>query len=218
MRRSPRRRILAPCRRSSQRRGAPLRGAWQRRADRVHPRQRAARPRLWRDAAAALATRGRAIIYDRRGFAERAAGAVRQQRAPAGGRRGCVARCARRGAGRRDRAQLRRRGRASTWRCAIRVASARWRCSRAAGCRSAQRSRRWVARLHERVFAAAEAGSATVGEMFLREVLGDAGWEALPDAVRDVFIANSPAIVAEERGGLLDASAERARDDRRCRH
>ena len=67
--------------------------------------------------------------------------------------------------------------------------------------------RRWLAPARERLFAAAEADPATVGEVLLREVLGDAGWEGLPDAVRDVFIANGPAIVAEERGGLLDASA-----------
>lgn len=68
--------------------------------------------------------------------------------------------------------------------------------------------RRWLARLHEKIVAAAEAGSDRVGEAFLRSVLGDAGWEGLPEHVKQVFIANGPAILAEERGGLLDVSVE----------
>jgi pimeloyl-ACP methyl ester carboxylesterase len=48
----------------------------------------------------------------------------------------------------------------------------------------------------------------TVGETLLRNVMGDAGWEGLPEVVKQVFTANGPAIVAEERGGLLDISAE----------
>ena len=65
--------------------------------------------------------------------------------------------------------------------------------------------RRWIVGLHERVYAA---DPDTVGEAMLRSVVGDAGWEALPEPVRDVFTANGPAIVAEERGGLLDVTAE----------
>ena len=64
----------------------------------------------------------------------------------------------------------------------------------------------WLAGLHERLHAAAEADMGTVAEVFLRDVLGDAGWEGLPEPVRQVFTANGPAIVAEERGGLLDTS------------
>lgn len=36
----------------------------------------------------------------------------------------------------------------------------------------------------------------------------DAGWEGLPEPVKEMFTANGPAIVAEHRGGLLDATAE----------
>jgi pimeloyl-ACP methyl ester carboxylesterase len=68
--------------------------------------------------------------------------------------------------------------------------------------------RRWVALLRERILVAAAADPETVGETMLREVVGDEGWEALPAPVRDVFTANGPAIVAEELGGLLDVSAE----------
>lgn len=67
---------------------------------------------------------------------------------------------------------------------------------------------RWVAALHERIFAAAAVDPGTVGETMLRGVVGEDGWEALPEPVRDVFTANGPAIVAEERGGFLDVTVE----------
>ena len=47
-----------------------------------------------------------------------------------------------------------------------------------------------------------------LGETMLRGVVGEDGWEALPEPVRDVFTANGPAIVAEERGGFLDVTVE----------
>ncbi|HXV33840.1 MAG TPA: alpha/beta hydrolase [Gaiellaceae bacterium] len=71
--------------------------------------------------------------------------------------------------------------------------------------------RRWCDGLHQRLFAAAEADMATAGETFLRDVVGDEGWEALPAPVRATFAANGPAIVAEERGGLLDVTVEQLR-------
>ena len=48
----------------------------------------------------------------------------------------------------------------------------------------------------------------TVAETMLRGVLGDAGWEGLPEPAKQMFTANGPAIVAELRGGFLDVSAE----------
>ncbi len=69
-------------------------------------------------------------------------------------------------------------------------------------------ARRWLTDLDEQIYAAAEADMDTVGETMLRTVLGDAGWEGLPEPVQQMFIANGPAIVAEHRGGLLDVSAE----------
>ena len=68
--------------------------------------------------------------------------------------------------------------------------------------------RRWCEGLHERLFAAAEADMGTAGETFLRDVVGGEGWEALPEPLRAMFAANGPAIVAEERGGLLDVTVE----------
>jgi esterase len=67
---------------------------------------------------------------------------------------------------------------------------------------------RWEAELAEPVYAAAAVDVSTVGETMFREVLGDTGWEALPDQVKQIFIANGPAIVAEFRGGDLDVSSE----------
>ncbi|HEU0336766.1 MAG TPA: alpha/beta hydrolase [Gaiellaceae bacterium] len=64
----------------------------------------------------------------------------------------------------------------------------------------------WVRELDERLEAAAERDIATVGETMVRGVLGDGAWEELPQPVREVFTANGPAILAEERGGLLDVS------------
>ena len=66
---------------------------------------------------------------------------------------------------------------------------------------------RWAQRLEEQVFAAAEADMATVGETFLRGVLGDEAWEGFPEPAKQMFTGNGPAIVAELRGGYLGVSA-----------
>jgi pimeloyl-ACP methyl ester carboxylesterase len=65
---------------------------------------------------------------------------------------------------------------------------------------------RWVAELRERLYAAEAHDVGTVGETMLRGVLGDEVWEELPDVVRQVFAFNGPAILAEERGGFLDVT------------
>ena len=67
---------------------------------------------------------------------------------------------------------------------------------------------RWIAELDELVFAAAELGVSTVGEAMMRSALGDAVWEGLPESIQEIFVANSPAIVAEHRGGLLETSVD----------
>jgi esterase len=54
------------------------------------------------------------------------------------------------------------------------------------------------------VTSAAERGIDTVGETFLRTVLGDAAWEQYPDQKKRMFTDNGPAILAEFRGGSLD--------------
>ena len=65
--------------------------------------------------------------------------------------------------------------------------------------------RRYLAELEAVVLEAADAGVHTVAEALLRAVLGDATWEGLPEEAKEMFTANGPAIVAEFRGGFLDA-------------
>jgi pimeloyl-ACP methyl ester carboxylesterase len=65
-----------------------------------------------------------------------------------------------------------------------------------------------TAALEEQVFAAAESDMASVGETLVRTALGSARWEGLPEAAKQMFTANGPAIVAELRGGLPDVTAE----------
>jgi pimeloyl-ACP methyl ester carboxylesterase len=64
-----------------------------------------------------------------------------------------------------------------------------------------------LAELEEQVSAASDIGVDTVPEMIVRGVLGDAGWEGLPEAAKEILTANAPAMVAELRGGYPDVSA-----------
>jgi pimeloyl-ACP methyl ester carboxylesterase len=57
--------------------------------------------------------------------------------------------------------------------------------------------------LRQRVQAAAAKNPATVGETFIRTVLGDAAWDGFPAPVRQMFTDNGPAILAEATGGPL---------------
>lgn len=66
---------------------------------------------------------------------------------------------------------------------------------------------RWDAELTRQAIAAGDADVNTVAETVFRSVLGDAGWEGMPESVRRIFTANGPAIVAEFRGGPLDVGA-----------
>ena len=47
-------------------------------------------------------------------------------------------------------------------------------------------------------------GTMYAAESLLRAVLSDAGWEGLPEALRTKLAQNSPAVIAELTGGLLD--------------
>jgi pimeloyl-ACP methyl ester carboxylesterase len=51
---------------------------------------------------------------------------------------------------------------------------------------------RWIAAVDEQVFAAADADIGTVAETLFRAVAGDAGWEGLPETVKEELTANSP--------------------------
>ena len=67
---------------------------------------------------------------------------------------------------------------------------------------------REVAELEERLLAAAEVDMGAVAETLMRDVLGDAGWDGLPEPVRQILTANGPALVAELRGGFPDVTTE----------
>ena len=62
---------------------------------------------------------------------------------------------------------------------------------------------RWRLETLAPVFAVGETDVGKVGETMFRGVLGDEVWESLPDEMRHVFVANSPAILAEEEGEQL---------------
>ena len=66
----------------------------------------------------------------------------------------------------------------------------------------------WADGLLRTVEEAAATDPASVAETFLRAVLGDAQWEAFPPRARQMFIDNGPAILAELRGGFLEATEE----------
>jgi esterase len=61
----------------------------------------------------------------------------------------------------------------------------------------------WEEWLRQRVQAAAADDPATVGETFIRAVLGDAAWDGFPAPVKQMFADNGPAILAEVTGGPL---------------
>lgn len=67
---------------------------------------------------------------------------------------------------------------------------------------------RELAELEERLLAAAEVDMGNVAETLMRDVLGDAGWDGLPEPVRQILTANGPALVAELRGGFPDVTTE----------
>ncbi len=66
----------------------------------------------------------------------------------------------------------------------------------------------WVEAVKRRVRADVEAGGVeAAAESLVRQVLGDDGWEGLPDPVKAMFRANSPAVLAELSGPLYEVDA-----------
>ena len=65
----------------------------------------------------------------------------------------------------------------------------------------------WAEELRAAVEDAAARDVSAVAETFLRRVVGDAQWGSFPDPLRQMFIDNSPAILAEFRGPWLEATA-----------
>lgn len=65
----------------------------------------------------------------------------------------------------------------------------------------------WAEQLAATVEEAAYRDIHSVAEIFLRRVLGDAQWESFPAGLQQMFVENSPAILAEFRGPWLEATA-----------
>jgi esterase len=170
---------------------------------------------LWTDAAARLATRGRAITYDRRGFSrsERPEPLVMDVHLHADDAAALID-----ALGAAPAIVI---GRSQGGEIAVDLALRYPDRVRAiallegGGLALGEQARRWLAELDELVLAAAEADVRTVAETMFRNLLGDEGWEALPEPVRHVFTENGPAIAAEHRGGVLDAGAEQLGSIRR---
>jgi esterase len=163
---------------------------------------------VWGDAVARLATRGRTIAYDRRGFSrserpEPFVTDVRQHADDAAALLDALAAAPAIVIGRSQGGEI-----------AVDLALGYPDSVRAlallegGGLSLGEGARRWLAELDEQVFAAAEADMDSVGRTMLASVLGPGGWEELPEPVRRMFTDNGPAIVAEHRGGLLDVRPE----------
>src|SRR5207247_6950317 len=70
-----------------------------------------------------------------------------------------------------------------------------------------QEAMTWAEELRTAVEEAAARAVSSVAETFLRRVVGDAQWEAFPEPLRQMFIDNGPAILAEFRGPWLERTA-----------
>jgi esterase len=165
---------------------------------------------FWADAAEELATRGRAIVYDRRGCfrSERPdpyATTVRQHTDDAAALLDAL------GA-----APAIVNGRSYGGAIALDLAIRYPDRVRALvllepgdiGLPLSEGAMRWLAEIEERVLAAAETDMSAVAETLIRAVLGDGAWEGFPEPAKQMFTGNGPAIVAEFRGGVLDVGAE----------
>jgi pimeloyl-ACP methyl ester carboxylesterase len=163
---------------------------------------------FWSEAAGRLATRGRAIVYDRRGCSrsERPqpyATDVHQQADDAAALIEAL-----------DAAPAIVIGRSYGGAVALDLALRYPDRVRALvqlegdGGRLGPRWRRELAALEADVASAAERGPDAVAETVLRGVGGDDVWDGLPDEVKEMLGANAPALVAELRGGFPERTEE----------
>jgi esterase len=164
---------------------------------------------FWADAAPKLATRGRTILYDRRGSfrserPEPYATNVHEQADDAAALIDAL-----------DAAPAIVLGRSYGGAIAIDLALRYPECIRAVvqlegdgGLTLSKVATRELEEFSKRVFAAAEASPSSVGETVFRLAVGDDAWERLPDEAREVFAANGPSVVAELRGGYPDVTTD----------
>lgn len=163
---------------------------------------------LWRDAAAVLGTRARTIVYDRRGFSrsERPEPFVADVHLHADDAAALIDALAA--------APAIVVGRSAGGEIAVDLALRYPDRIRAlallegGGLTLGEAAMQWIAAVEEQVFAAAETDVNTVAETLFRAVAGDAGWGGLRETVKEELTGNSPAILADERNGYLDVSAE----------
>jgi pimeloyl-ACP methyl ester carboxylesterase len=163
---------------------------------------------LWRDAAAELGTRARTIVFDRRGFSrsERPQPFAADVHVHADDAAALIDALAA--------APAIAIGRSAGGEIAVDLALRYPDRVRAlallegGGLTLGEEAMRWIAAIDEQVFAAAETDMSTVAETLFRAVAGDAGWDGLPQSVKEELTANGPAILADERNGYLDVSAE----------
>jgi pimeloyl-ACP methyl ester carboxylesterase len=66
----------------------------------------------------------------------------------------------------------------------------------------------WAVRLRHRVLEHAAGDASSASEALFRVALGDEAWESLPGDLKELFTAASPAVLAEMRGKGLDLSAQ----------
>jgi len=163
---------------------------------------------LWVEAAAELATRGRTIVYDRRGFArserpEPYVTNVHQQADDAAALIDALAAAPAIVIGRSQGGEI-AVDLALRYPDRVRALA----LLEGGGLSLSEAFVRWDEELTQQAIAAAEVDVSTVAETSFRTILGDAGWEAMPEPAKQIFTANGPAIVAESRGGLLDVSGE----------
>ena len=162
---------------------------------------------VWGDAVEVLATRGRTIVYDRRGSfrSERPEPYVTNVHEQADDAAALIDALAASGAiviGRSYGADI-------AVDLALRYPDRVRALALLEGLEStSEAGKRWLTGLNERVFAAADVDLSRVAETLHREVLGDAVWEGWPEPAKQMFVANGPAIVAELRGGLPEVRPE----------
>ena len=160
---------------------------------------------LWSDAAARLGEHGRAIVYDRRGFgrSERPEPFVSDVRTHADDAAALLD-----ALGASPAVLI---GRSQGGEIAVDLALRHPQHVRGlallegGGLGLSPALRGWLDAMHERLDAAADE---EVGRVLIAEILGEDVWDELSESMRQTFTDNGPAILAEERAGLLDVTPE----------
>jgi pimeloyl-ACP methyl ester carboxylesterase len=66
----------------------------------------------------------------------------------------------------------------------------------------------WAQSVVDKALEAGARDVSSVAEVFLRDVVGSEVWESFPTELKEMFIGNGPAILAELRGRSLDLTAQ----------